>query len=51
MMLEMADMVDFSTTMLSVLADFLSTPPIFYLFGLVCLLFVIQAVKILLPKF
>lgn len=51
MMLEMSDMVDFSTAMLNLLADFLSTPPIFYLFGLVCLLFVVQVVKILLPKY
>lgn len=41
MMAEMTDMVNFSTIMLEVLADFLATPPIFYLFGLVCLLFVV----------
>ena len=45
----MANMIAFSTAMLSLLADFLATEPIIYLFGLVCLCFVLKAVKMLLP--
>lgn len=43
----MSDMVSFSVSMLTAVADFLATPPIFYLFGLICLCFVLKAVKII----
>lgn len=43
----MTDMVAFSVAMLQAVADFLATPPVFYLFGLICLCFVMKAIKII----
>lgn len=43
----MNEMVSFSVTMLDVVCKFLMTPPIFYLFGLVCFVFLCKALKIL----
>lgn len=45
---DMSAMVDFSVAMLGVLSDFLMSPPIFYLFGLILLCFVAKMFKILL---
>lgn len=46
----MTEMVNFSIAMLNALVDFLSTPPIFYLFGLVCFCFICKALKILMSR-
>jgi len=46
----MSEMVDFSTAILSLVCDFLSTPPISYLFGLFCFCLVCKAVKILMSQ-
>lgn len=46
----MNDMISFSNTMLSSLATFLNTPPIFYLFSLVCFTFVAKFIKILIGR-
>ena len=43
----MNEMISFSTAILGVICDFLATPPISYLFGLVCFVFVCKALKIL----
>ena len=43
----MTEMVDFSIAMLTAIADFLATPPIFYIFGLICFCFIVKAFKIL----
>lgn len=43
----MSEMIAFSTAMLDAVCEFLVTPPIFYLFGLVCFIFVCKAVKII----
>lgn len=43
----MNEMIAFSTAMLGVICDFLMTSPIFYLFGLVCFVFLCKALKIL----
>ncbi len=43
----MSDMVTFSTALLSAVAEFLATPPIFYLFGAVILCFIVKAVKLI----
>lgn len=43
-------MIEFSTAMLSLVCDFLSTPPISYLFGLFCFCAVCKAVKILISR-
>lgn len=45
----MSDMIAFCTSILGLLADFLATEPIFYLFALICFVFVCKAVKIFLP--
>lgn len=41
----MDEMVTFCTAMLHAVAEFLATPPIFYLFCLICFVPVIQIVK------
>jgi len=41
----MGDMTAFFTAMLSAIAAFLAAEPIIYLFGLICLVLVIKAVK------
>mgnify|MGYP001047781492 CR=1 FL=1 len=41
----MEAMITYSTGMLEALAAFLSSEPIIYLFGLVCLTFIVKAVK------
>lgn len=41
----MEDMILFSTGMLDAVATFLASEPIIYLFGLVCLCFVVKAFK------
>lgn len=47
----MSDMLDFSTAMLEAIAEFLGTPPIFYLFGLIVLAFVVSIImKIIRPR-
>lgn len=43
----MADMIAFSVAMLNALADFFATPPVFYLFALVCFCFIVKAFKII----
>lgn len=43
----MTPMIDFSVAMLGVLADFLGTEPIIYLYGMVLLCFVCKIFKIL----
>lgn len=45
----MDNMIQFSTSMLNLLADFLAREPIIYLFGLICLCFVVKVIKIILP--
>lgn len=40
-------MITFSQVFLTLVADFLSSPPVFYLFGLICFCFICKAVKIL----
>lgn len=44
---DMALMFDFSMMMLNGVCDFLSTPPVFYVFGLICFVLVCKGVKIL----
>lgn len=46
----MDSMIAFSAAMLGLLADFLASEPIIYLFGLVCFCFVVKVVKTLLPS-
>lgn len=46
----MSDMVAFSNAMLTALATFLETPPVFYLFGLICFCFIVKAFKILIER-
>ncbi|BDF69974.1 hypothetical protein CE91St41_27990 [Oscillospiraceae bacterium] len=48
-MAPMVEMVNFSAAMLQALADFLGTPPILYLFGLVLLLFIAGLFKKIMP--
>lgn len=43
----MQGMIDFSAAILNLLADWLSSEPIIYLFGMFLLLFVVKAFKIL----
>ena len=43
----MENMIVFSTAIMSILADFLASEPIFYLFGLVCLCMVVKVFQIL----
>lgn len=44
---DMQSMIDFSVAVLTAVCDFLMTPPVFYLFGLVCFVLVCQAVKVI----
>lgn len=44
----MTQMTDFFATMLSLVADFLGSEPIIYLFGLACLVGICKVVKIIL---
>lgn len=44
---DMQVMVDFSTAILNAVCTFLITPPVFYVFGLVCFVLVCKAVKII----
>lgn len=44
---DMQEMVDFSTAILNAVCDFLETPPVFYVFGLICFVLVCKGVKIL----
>jgi len=44
----MQEMIEFSSFIFQSLIDFVSTPPIFYIFGLTCFLFIIKALKIIL---
>lgn len=46
----MNDMIDFSVALLEALSDFLGTPPVFYLFGIICLCFICKAVMILMGR-
>ena len=46
----MADMISFSTTMLSVLVDFLMAEPIFYLYSLVLFCFIAKFIMILVGR-
>lgn len=43
----MSEMKEFSLWLLSALADFLAKPPVFYLFGLICFIFILKAVLII----
>ena len=47
MMTDMDAMLDFSIAILQAVCEFLATPPIFYLFGLICFVLVCKAVKII----
>lgn len=47
MMEDMQLMVDFSVAILNGVCDFLATPPVFYVFGLICFVLVCKAVKII----
>ena len=47
MMIDMDVMLDFSIAILQAVCEFLATPPIFYLFGLICFVLVCKAVKII----
>ena len=40
-------MITFSETFLLSVAEFLATPPVFYLFGLICFCFIVKAVKMI----
>lgn len=44
---DMSLMLQFSTAILDAVCDFLMTPPVFYLFGLICFVFVCKAVKMI----
>ena len=44
---DMQDMLDFSIAILNAVCDFLATPPVFYVFGLICFVLVCKAVKII----
>lgn len=43
----MQDMIDFSTAMLTALADFLKSEPIIYLFGMILFTFIVKIFMIL----
>ena len=47
MVTDMQLMLDFSTAILSAVCDFLMTPPVFYVFSLICFVLVCKAVKII----
>lgn len=44
---DMQTMLDFSTAILDAVCEFLMTPPVFYVFGLICFVLVCKAVKII----
>lgn len=44
----MNDMIEFCNAMLMSVVQFLSTPPVFYLFGLICFAVIINVVRSLL---
>ena len=44
---DMQAMLDFSVAILKAVCDFLATPPVFYVFGLICFVLVCKAVKII----
>lgn len=44
---DMQIMLDFSVAILGAVCDFLMTPPVFYVFGLICFVLVCKAVKII----
>ena len=44
---DMENMVEFSTTILNSVCEFLITPPVFYVFGLICFVLICKAVKII----
>jgi len=44
---DMQLMLDFSVAILEAVCDFLMTPPVFYVFGLICFVLVCKAVKII----
>lgn len=46
-MSDMQLMLDFSVAILAAVCDFLITPPVFYVFGLICFVLVCKAVKII----
>lgn len=47
----MAEMQSFSLWLLGAIADFLSTEPVFYVFGLICFVFIVKVVMtIIYPK-
>lgn len=46
-MTDMDAMLEFSIAILQAVCEFLATPPIFYLFGLICFVLVCKAVKII----
>lgn len=46
-MSDMDAMLEFSIAILQAVCEFLATPPIFYLFGLICFVLVCKAVKII----
>lgn len=43
----MSEMQAFSLWLLDALAEFISQPPVFYLFGLICFIFIVKAVLII----
>lgn len=47
MILDMQLMLDFSVAILGAVCDFLITPPVFYVFSLICFVLVCKAVKII----
>ena len=47
MIADMQIMLDFSVAILEAVCDFLMTPPVFYVFGLICFVLVCKAVKII----
>ena len=46
----MQDMIDFSVAILNAMVTFLETPPIFYLFSLICFCFIAKFFKILVER-
>ena len=46
----MQDMIDFSIAILNAIVEFIETPPVFYLFGLICFCFIAKFFKILVER-
>lgn len=44
---DMQAMLDFSVAVLGAVCDFLATPPVFYVFGLICFVLLCKAVRII----